>query len=68
VIKTFGVLVTCFTVRQARWSVTLPVQAKTEEEAKVKAEALANILGEEDDEGFDPTLGELESAVIARQP
>jgi hypothetical protein len=67
--RMFDVLVTCYSVRQARWSVVLPVQAETEEEARAKAEALAHDLDEEDEEdAYDPTLEEIESTVIARRP
>jgi hypothetical protein len=68
-IKTFEVLVTCYSVRQARRTITLPVEAESEEEAKRKAEDIAFHQDIEDDEDeYDPTLCELDSMVIRGSP
>ena len=67
--KTFEVLVTCYSKRQARWAVTIPIEAKSEEEAKSKAEEIASKLDIEDDEDwYDPYLSDVDSIVIRGSP
>jgi hypothetical protein len=49
--------------------VTIPIEAKSEEEAKSKAEEIASELDIEDDEDwYDPYLSDVDTIVIRGSP